>query len=573
MNLKQTPIIIQATNRSDKMENKTIKTLVQSKSVLEYLVNRLQKSGFTKLLISTSIDRLDDSIVDIANSLDVSFYRGSPDNLVDRLLRSAEILDCASFVRVFGSYPLLDIEAMKSLINHHRENCSDYAYNGHRRGVIWGMECEVFSVHCLERVASLGLNRLQLEAVSFFVRQNTELFNQYRMDVPLERQQYKVALENEKDLMVISDVASNVKHISHEKVAAYLDAHPIIAFSNHETPSKEVGLEKLMVHHEKISTLLEASHSIDSTYPISVELSITNNCNLKCVYCSDNDLRNRQGIAESLTKEALFRFFDQLKAGGTKGVVIEGGGEPTIHPDFEEIIGAIAERGLAVGLITNGTKRMSPELLKLFEWIRVSLDASTAQEYYLLKGVDAFERVLSNIHYYAEHCKTVGVGYVVTNNNISAVEPLVQRMREFGISYIQFRPVVDSPELYPEGEDLSYLHFYQTKEFAIITDGMKENASTGNGDLPCVSHSLTTVITADGSVYLCGRLNIHSWIQPIGNINENSFDEIWTGDERIKQALMVGDAEFCKKHCPQCRITKYNRLVRRLTDTKTPNFI
>ena len=39
-------------------------------------------------------------------------------------------------------------------------------------------------------------------------------------------------------------------------------------------------------------------------------------------------------------------------------------------------------------------------------------------------------------------------------------------------------------------------------------------------------------------MYLCGRLNIYDWLQPIGNIKNQTFHEIWNGSERKKQLEM-----------------------------------
>jgi len=342
---------------------------------------------------------------------------------------------------------------------------------------------------------------------------------------------------------------------------------------NNVNPPKEVGLDKLYLHHEKLQSILKMHNDVDFTYPINIELSFTNKCNLQCVYCSDRGLRQRQEKNVKQNKDVLFSLFDDVYQGGTKGIVIEGGGEPCLHPDFDEIVKFARKTGLALGLITNGTQEISNELLSCFEWIRVSLDASTSEEYFKLKKVDCFEKVMENIYTYTKHCDTVGVGFVVTNSNTSDIETLVLRLRENNVSYIQFRPVVDCDALSVHDLDLSGLLHYQTSSFGIMIDGMNENRESGNYGLPCQCHSLTSVVSADGSVYICGRLNIHNWLKPIGNINNQSFRNIWHGAERVHQIEMVRNSEFCKKYCPQCRISKFNKLINELSLMKTKNFI
>jgi spore coat polysaccharide biosynthesis protein SpsF (cytidylyltransferase family)/MoaA/NifB/PqqE/SkfB family radical SAM enzyme len=573
MNNKDIPIIIQATNKSPVMEAKALVSIKEGYTVLAYLVERLQKAWNGPIVLATTTEKHDESLYNEGLRLGIDVFRGEQANLVKRLYDVANQLKCLSFVRVYGNYPLTDIASMENLIEQHLKWGVLYSYNGHRNGVLWGMECEVLNLECLEQLLNMNLNPEQLETATFFVRQNPERFPQYRMESRILRPSYKVALETFKDLILIQDIVRHIDNPDMASVINYLDDHPILANSNFENPAQEVGLEKLFIHPQKIEALVKVNEQPDNSYPISVELSLTNRCNLKCVYCSDRELRDRQGIRESLDKNTLFGLFDDLKEGGTKGIVIEGGGEPTMHPDFEEIVNYIDKIGLASGLITNGTRRISPEILKKLEWIRVSLDASTPIEYETLKKVDYFEEVLTNIYSYARYCPTVGIGYVVTNQNISQLETLVMRLREYGASYIQLRPVVDCPELYPDGEDINYLNFYQAADYAIITDGMRENACGGNNQLPCWAHSLTTVITAEGSVYLCGRLNIYDWVKPIGNICEESFRQIWLGQERHWQAKQVLDASFCLQYCPQCRISKFNQLVYRMQNLKTPNFI
>jgi radical SAM protein with 4Fe4S-binding SPASM domain len=156
----------------------------------------------------------------------------------------------------------------------------------------------------------------------------------------------------------------------------------------------------------------------------------------------------------------------------------------------------------------------------------------------------------------------LGVGFVITNANTSRIMDITERIKSMGVDYIQFRPVVDHPDLlrglsFPEQD----LKAQEDKRFRVITEGMVNNVVAGNAGVPCRCHSLTSVIAANGDVFLCGRLNVDPTWPPIGNLREQNFEAIWMGTERRRQAMQMADPADCLAHCPPCRITKYNRLL------------
>lgn len=542
-------------------------------TVFSYLINRLKNSGIKRIVVATSTDCRDDRLAQTAEELGVLVYRGMLYDIPNRLLGAANLLKADSFVRVLGNYPFVDIISMKDLYERHVEGNYDYSFNENLRGVIWGTGCDVFDSSFLAALLKENLSDSQKQTIGIYIRQNQNCFNVLEdRHYSEKRPSYKLSLESEKDYEVIKEVVSNVEEITNASITSYLQRHPLTAKYNLEARPKEAGLEKLFLNLEKTESIVSRKNP-DLSYPISVEMTLTNVCNLNCVYCSDAELRQRQGAREMISLDDFKRLFEDLSKGGTKGIVIEGGGEPTLYSHFNEVVDSAASCNLAVGLITNGTMRLDKSIISKFEWIRVSLDASTPDEYKALKGVDFYERVIDNIAYYAQYCKTVGVGFVVTKNNISQIEALVMRLRELGASYIQLRPVVDNEDLYPKDIDLSYLKFYMTREFGVQVDGMKENAQAGNHGLPCVASSITSIISGDGSVYICGRLNVYDWLKPIGNITKESFHSIWNGDERRRQIDMISSADFCKENCPQCRISKFNALFDKIYGITSVHFI
>jgi radical SAM protein with 4Fe4S-binding SPASM domain len=271
-------------------------------------------------------------------------------------------------------------------------------------------------------------------------------------------------------------------------------------------------------------------------------------------------------------------------------VTVEGGGEPLLSPLFSETARLIRKNGLAAGLLTNGLnlfqpegshgrrgpKGPGPEILSLFQWIRISLDAYDADSYRRAKGGDGFRKVLANIERLSALCPrpVVGVGYVLCsiNDRPEGLLELARKLRQAGADYLAVRPVVDHPELASQ-MDPGQFRALLGQPLPVSLEALAHNRSEGNLGLPCLAHSLSAVITADGSVYLCGRLYGEAETEPLGNLAQSDFREIWAGQVREEQARALRDGEYCRKRCPQCRMTKYNRLLDGLRRLQTPDFI
>lgn len=333
---------------------------------------------------------------------------------------------------------------------------------------------------------------------------------------------------------------------------------------------------KLIFNKEKVDSILDVKNGIkrmDEQFPISVELHLTDCCNLNCEWCTDKELRKN---AATLKMEAIERLLLEFREHGT-GVTLEGGGEPTLHPQFHEILETGRRFGVDMGLITNGVADISSDADKL-KWIRVSLDSSTREEYRREKGVDHFERVLGNLEKLSESRnpeKTfVGVGYVLTKRNQSNLIGLMKRLNNIGIDYIYLRPVEEADDIAPSFDDLLELR----RKLAEFTADMRlkymlpiqDRVIDKNAELPCIAHSLTSIIHANGEVALCEKRRGDGIM--LGSIYENSFEEIWHSScrEEASQKLLDADSQ---RFCSACRMTGFNMIFEQLERLHTKSFI
>ena len=81
-------------------------------------------------------------------------------------------------------------------------------------------------------------------------------------------------------------------------------------------------------------------------------LSITNVCNKRCVYCFANDTRNEYGQTY-MDHETYDSALDYLTRSGMRQVRLLGG-EPTLHPHFNEFVEKALDRDFEIMLFTNG---------------------------------------------------------------------------------------------------------------------------------------------------------------------------------------------------------------------------
>lgn len=333
---------------------------------------------------------------------------------------------------------------------------------------------------------------------------------------------------------------------------------------------------KLLLHDDKVKSImdvLEGRKGYDERFPISIELHLTNACNLFCPWCTDKKLRENQAKLDTEIIKSLFRELKRFNV----GVTLEGGGEPTLHKGFREIVAFGQSLDIDLGLITNGTQDISDTVSSL-KWMRVSLDSSSAEEYTKEKGLDQFERVLDNLEKACrarDEMKTfIGVGYVLTKNNYQQLECLIDRLDDMKVDYIYFRPVEEAGDIMPTVEELydlkkrlvGWTKGKRVKYLFHITDRI----ITQNAGLSCVAHSLTSIIHADGNVVMCEKRRGEEI--SFGNIYENSFEQIWNSEIRkqmTKQLLIPGN----QCGCSVCRITPFNQIIHNLNYINTRNFI
>jgi MoaA/NifB/PqqE/SkfB family radical SAM enzyme len=191
--------------------------------------------------------------------------------------------------------------------------------------------------------------------------------------------------------------------------------------------------------------------------PISINLDLTSACNFSCPFCVDSKLIN---AGKTLTLEQAKKTIHTLHSHGLLSVILIGGGEPTLHRDFGEIVRYIKSERLQVGIVTNGSQLERVEAvveeLEEKDWIRISVDAA-GEEVFKALHVPKTRVTLGGILEKAKKVKkrnplvSLGYSFVVVwegveingkrlRANLDEMTRSVELAREFSFDYVSFKP-------------------------------------------------------------------------------------------------------------------------------------
>lgn len=205
-------------------------------------------------------------------------------------------------------------------------------------------------------------------------------------------------------------------------------------------------------------TKLDDPHSLPPDYaPVSINLDLTTACNYACDHCVDLDILNT-GIRYDF--ENLKSSLDRLWQKGLRSVILIGGGEPTVFPQFEETVEFLKKRDIAVAIVSNGSG--NAKILKvahLFgpkDWVRLSLDSGsdeTFQKMHKPKKPVTLDQICEGIPPIKAKNPNfqIGFSYIITwkgatandfqiVENIGEIGMATERAKKYKFDYISMKP-------------------------------------------------------------------------------------------------------------------------------------
>jgi MoaA/NifB/PqqE/SkfB family radical SAM enzyme len=188
--------------------------------------------------------------------------------------------------------------------------------------------------------------------------------------------------------------------------------------------------------------------------PRRLTVELTNVCNLHCSYCLRDEDALYHTPANFLPVELFRRIIAQARESMKIEQVMFTGGEPTLHPNFEDIIAAVGAERLQCSFVTNGWhfERVWPILQKYPEvvtHVAFSLDGPTRELHDRWRGAGSFERVVKAF----SRCWASGFPFIVKTGIRRDTVPQLEQMALFaarlgasGLSFAHIMPTSSDVE-------------------------------------------------------------------------------------------------------------------------------
>ena len=289
--------------------------------------------------------------------------------------------------------------------------------------------------------------------------------------------------------------------------------------------------------------------------PFTVNICVSNICNLKCEYCTFTDQKIRKEKISLGTKglmdfELFKQIVDNIKSsfGTLKQLVLTGAGEPLLNPYISEMVKYVKEIRLTdrVELLTNGvalTEKKGKDLVDSgLTYLRISLNGLSSEDFQKYTGVKInFDDYVDRISRLYE-CRGETKIYIKIMNYMVSTE---ERRNQFFDIFSPICDIINIENLHAYGGDtvkydefvdpsiLQKPKYYNTKSFAEI----------------CPMPYYFTIIDIDGSVYPCCEGIARNQDYSFGKATEESFKSIWYNISDFQKDMLNGikSMSYCKK--------------------------
>ena len=328
-----------------------------------------------------------------------------------------------------------------------------------------------------------------------------------------------------------------------------------------------------MSHENEINALLNWEKGIPCA-PITLNLRITEKCNLKCLVCERSITKPKKELSE----EKLLQIIDDAIKLGIKELHLDGSGELFVRKETSlKIMEKVKAYNIKGQIVTNATLLNDKDIKRIIKmgWddVIISLDGPNAKIHDKLRGVKgAFEKTIKTLESFDKYKKNlksekpiITIAAILTNDNYNKLSSIFELIKNYGINKFRLQVLhkrTDSTSQFKlnESEEKEFQESLKEIEQATLKYGIRALIKCFNDpEIVKKSFKMGEILKKDSEEYNQGLLSIHchqpwlyigiredGFVEPCAgsdfnkeNINDKGLKDIWYGEffKEIRNSL------------------------------------
>lgn len=235
-------IILQARMNSTRLPNKVMQT-IGGKPLIGILLKRLEAAGLP-IILATSTNIENDTLVEYANQQGVHVFRGSENNVLERFYLAAKEVKAKTIIRITGDNPLLDGYLLKEQVENFFSYKTERKYLSTSLSQTYplGMSVEIFNFKLLEEAYENAELPGEFEHVTPYMHQNKpgniEIISP---KMEKSRYHYRLTVDTENDFSFNKKLIEEYScdNLKMDEIIATIEKHPELTQINKTSVQKK----------------------------------------------------------------------------------------------------------------------------------------------------------------------------------------------------------------------------------------------------------------------------------------------------------------------------------------------
>jgi len=243
-------ITIEARFSSSRLPGKVLRPLY-GKPMLAQMIERLKHVKLADVIVLATTDQPEDApVAELAKELGIGYYRGSSDDVLDRVLKAAQKYDIDLIVETCGDCPVIDPKILEKQIQTFFDHDVDYVGCHLVKTFPWGLDGKLFTTKTLEEVAQITREPADRENVSLYIYEHPQKYKLLNIEAEgrCRRPDLRLVVDYLEDFNLIETIYKRLYDknpaFSYEDILDLFEREPELQYMNRDAVNIAVAGRK-----------------------------------------------------------------------------------------------------------------------------------------------------------------------------------------------------------------------------------------------------------------------------------------------------------------------------------------